>query len=103
MSVRSVGRTISERWIIGGRSAQRGAAIGLPGRWKASRCLSRRPRPQMFPHEVEVRESEGGKRPDLVLGQAAIAHLRKAPEPFHDVESVFAARPNSRPGAVDHP
>ena len=47
-------------------------------------------------HEIQIRQREHRLRFREVLGEAAVAHLREAPQALHHVEGVLATRPRAR-------
>ena len=57
--------------------------------------------PQFVPHQIQVREPKRGVRAHRVLCQAAIAHLRKAPQALHHQEDVLTARADLRANRID--
>src|SRR5579864_5189646 len=58
-------------------------------------------REQTSSEQIQVRECKSGKEPRGVLGQAAIAHLREAPQSLHHMKGVFATSSRGRAQAVE--
>src|SRR5688572_29326359 len=49
---------------------------------------------------IEIRQREGREEPHGVLGEAAIADLREAPQPFDHMKGVLAAGARLGPPAI---
>src|ERR1043166_923704 len=57
-------------------------------------------REQVTADEIQVRQGEERPGSSEILGEAAIADLREAPEALHDVEGVLPTLPRPPPGPV---
>src|SRR5262245_44721021 len=86
--------------------------VAAPPAGRPGRTLFPSPRSQDAPrlggqelaaHHVEVRQGKHRPGAREVLREPAVADLREAPEPLHDVERVFAAGPGPRPRPIDGP
>src|SRR4029450_3535841 len=62
--------------------------------------------PRRWRHQLAADQVEGGQReeaegPRQILGHAAVAHLREAPQPLDHVERVLPAGTGPRPRPID--
>ena len=77
----------------------------IPSKELAARRRSASTRPlqwqQASSEQIQVCQCKGGEQPRSVLGQAAVAHLCKAPQVLHNLKSMFAAGAGSGSNLID--